>query len=106
MPTANSDRCPTTTVTTTADDDSLPSTLSHSQQQSRRASKAIRCAYGDCTDKAVKIIGECRYCESKYCGRHRLPEAHACDNITSCRQDAYDKNTSKLLRERCVANKV
>lgn len=65
-----------------------------------------RCAYNNCTSKVVKIIGDCRYCNSKYCGRHRLPESHSCDNITSCRQDAYDKNTSKLLRERCVASKV
>ncbi|KAI8149798.1 hypothetical protein BJV82DRAFT_584691 [Fennellomyces sp. T-0311] len=73
-----------------------------SPQKPRRS----RCAFQDCTDKVVKIVGDCRYCQSKYCVRHRLPETHACENMTSCRQDAYNRNSNKLLRERCVGNKV
>ncbi|KAI9299607.1 hypothetical protein BJ944DRAFT_172141, partial [Cunninghamella echinulata] len=68
--------------------------------------KRKRCAFGSCTDKPVKIIGDCRYCESKFCARHRLPEAHACVNLTTCKQAAYERNTLKLLSERCVASKV
>jgi ubiquitin C len=65
-----------------------------------------RCAFGSCHDKVVQIIGDCRYCESKFCARHRLPEAHACVNLTSCKQAAHERNSIKLLSERCVASKV
>ena len=68
--------------------------------------KLIRCAFGTCTDKVVKIIGDCRYCQAKFCGRHRLPEAHACVNLTNCKQVAHERNSVKLLSERCVASKV
>ncbi|KAI8581194.1 hypothetical protein K450DRAFT_233568 [Umbelopsis ramanniana AG] len=68
--------------------------------------KLTRCAFGTCTDKAVKIVGDCRYCEAKFCGRHRLPEAHACVNLTNCKQVAHERNSIKLLSERCVASKV
>jgi ubiquitin C len=68
--------------------------------------KLTRCAFGTCTDKAVKIVGDCRYCEAKFCGRHRLPEAHACVNLTNCKQVAHERNSVKLLSERCVASKV
>jgi ubiquitin len=68
--------------------------------------KKSRCAYTSCSDKVVKIIGDCRYCQHKFCARHRLPEAHACENLMSCRQAAHERNSIKLLSERCVASKV
>ncbi|KAL1926549.1 hypothetical protein VTP01DRAFT_5670 [Rhizomucor pusillus] len=73
---------------------------------STAAGKKKRCAFGDCTDKVVKIIGDCRYCQSKFCSRHRLPEDHACVNLLSCKQAAHERNSTKLLSERCVASKV
>ena len=65
-----------------------------------------RCAVEGCTDKVAKIIGDCRYCSSSYCSRHRLPEAHTCKNIQSCREESFSKNSNKLLGEKCVADKV
>ena len=29
-----------------------------------------KCKFGDCSDKPVKIIGECRYCSGKFCSRY------------------------------------
>ncbi|KAH8557010.1 hypothetical protein BGW37DRAFT_475162 [Umbelopsis sp. PMI_123] len=82
----------------------LEQSASTSAAPARR--KLIRCAFGTCTDKAVKIVGDCRYCEAKFCARHRLPEAHACVNLTNCKQVAHERNSVKLLSERCVASKV
>ncbi|KAI7862223.1 ubiquitin-related domain-containing protein [Spinellus fusiger] len=70
------------------------------------SSKKQRCAFGSCSDKPVKIIGDCRYCQSKFCARHRLPEAHVCVNLKNCREVAHERNSMKLLSERCVASKV
>ncbi|KAG2179538.1 hypothetical protein INT44_006385 [Umbelopsis vinacea] len=82
------------------------STLILEQPAAPARRKLTRCAFGTCTDKAVKIVGDCRYCEAKFCGRHRLPEAHACVNLTNCKQVAHERNSVKLLSERCVASKV
>ncbi|KAI9493865.1 polyubiquitin [Zychaea mexicana] len=65
-----------------------------------------RCAVEHCSNKVVKVVGLCRYCQSQYCSRHRLPEDHACVNLVSCRQAAHERNSVKLLSERCVASKV
>ncbi|CAO3702630.1 unnamed protein product [Rhizopus stolonifer] len=74
--------------------------------EKKQPKKKSRCAFQSCSDKRVKIIGDCRYCQSKFCARHRLPEDHLCENLTSCRQAAHEKNSIKLLSERCVASKV
>jgi predicted nucleic acid binding AN1-type Zn finger protein len=68
--------------------------------------RAGRCHFGDCTDRVVKIVGDCRYCTKRFCGRHRLPEVHACANLTSCQQASFERNAGKLLQEKCVASKV
>ena len=65
-----------------------------------------RCSQNGCADRAIKIVGECRYCAQHYCGKHRLPESHACENLQGCRQQSYEKNSSKLMGEKCVADKV
>lgn len=65
-----------------------------------------RCAAGECTDRVAKIIGDCKYCGMGYCSRHRLPESHQCDNIQGCKQQSFEKNSSKLMGEKCVADRV
>ncbi|KAI8082745.1 ubiquitin family-domain-containing protein [Halteromyces radiatus] len=87
-------------------DDNKINQQSSSSSTPKTITTRKRCAFGSCSDKPVKIIGDCRYCESKFCARHRLPEAHACVNLTSCRQAAHERNSMKLLSERCVASKV
>jgi len=65
-----------------------------------------KCFVPTCTDRPAKIIGDCKYCKQHFCSKHRLPETHQCDNLVSCRQASYDKNSSKLMGEKCVADKV
>ncbi|ORE06513.1 hypothetical protein BCV72DRAFT_207201 [Rhizopus microsporus var. microsporus] len=66
----------------------------------------VRCSLELCTSAYVKIIGDCNYCQAKYCSRHRLPEDHACYNMNVCKQLAHRRNSEKLLNECCVASKV
>jgi ubiquitin C len=68
--------------------------------------KKSRCAFGDCHQKPVLLIGDCKYCNSKFCGSHRLPESHACSNLETCRQIHQSKLKEKLESEKCVASKV
>jgi len=65
-----------------------------------------KCFMGDCADRVAKIVGDCRYCGHHFCSKHRLPESHGCDNLQGCRQQSYEKNSSKLMGEKCVADRV
>ncbi|KAJ2989340.1 pheromone processing endoprotease [Globomyces sp. JEL0801] len=38
-----------------------------------------------------------------YCGKHRLPESHSCENMVEVREGAHQKLAGKLLNEKCVA---
>jgi ubiquitin C len=68
--------------------------------------KSSKCNFGDCSQKPVMIIGDCKFCSSKYCGSHRLPETHACTGIDTCRMQHFNKNKNKLEAEKCIASKV
>ena len=68
--------------------------------------KKNRCAFEGCNKKCALLIGDCRYCNSKYCDIHRLPEGHFCVNIQKCRDAHFQRNQDKLLSEKCVAPKV
>lgn len=70
------------------------------------SAKKNKCCLSDCHERVAKIIGTCRYCSNNYCGKHRLPESHACENIQNCRQQSFEKNSSKLMGEKCVADKI
>jgi len=54
----------------------------------------------------MKIVGDCKYCQKKYCSLHRLAESHVCPNLEWCRTESFEKNTSKLMKEKCVADKI
>jgi ubiquitin C len=65
-----------------------------------------KCAFEGCVKKIAVIVGDCKFCQKKFCTQHRLPESHSCPNIQACRQQSFDKNKEKLLREKCVGVKV
>ncbi|KAI9034442.1 ubiquitin family-domain-containing protein [Hyaloraphidium curvatum] len=64
------------------------------------------CCFADCKQRYVKIIGDCRYCKGKFCGSHRLAEAHVCPELESCRQASFNKLQSKLASEKVTASKI
>ena len=64
------------------------------------------CAVEGCRAEMAPIIGDCKYCASKYCAAHRLPEAHTCVGMKTCHQAAFDRNAAKLQAERCVGAKL
>ena len=60
----------------------------------------------DCHLQYAMIIGDCKFCKAKFCSKHRLPEAHDCPHLQTCRQAQFDKNKEKVMGEQCVAAKV
>jgi len=65
-----------------------------------------KCALDGCNQRPALIIGDCKYCNLKYCGSHRLTESHACSNMQNCREQSFARNKAKLEGEKCVAAKV
>lgn len=59
-----------------------------------------------CLKKTAPIIGDCKFCKLKFCGAHRLPEAHCCYSMQKCRDQSFQQNEKKVLSEKCVATKV
>lgn len=53
-----------------------------------------------CSQAAVRIVGDCSACSSAFCGRHRLPEDHACPGLEGVKKMAHDRLASKLTAER------
>jgi len=65
-----------------------------------------KCQFPECSDRALNIVGTCRFCTQCYCGKHRLPETHVCSNLDSCRQQSHDRLATKLEYEKCSGQKV
>ncbi|KAG9016362.1 hypothetical protein FRB90_003112 [Tulasnella sp. 427] len=59
-----------------------------------------------CNSAAIRIVGDCPHCEAHFCGQHRLPEQHACQNLESCKAAAFERNREKLEGERTVSSKL
>jgi len=72
----------------------------------RGGGKKTVCACEGCTSRVAMIIGHCNYCESDYCGQHRLPELHACQAMSACKDKAFARNAQNLEAGKCVAAKV
>ena len=63
-----------------------------------------RCAV--CYKRAAPIIGDCSFCQSKFCAMHRLPESHTCACMNQCKQQQYESNRDTLMRNKCVASQI
>ncbi|CAL1704928.1 unnamed protein product [Somion occarium] len=59
-----------------------------------------------CNSAALRLVGQCPHCRAEFCGAHRMPEHHNCQNLESCRQQAFEKNKAKLESERTVSPKM
>ena len=67
--------------------------------------KKIRCHFKDCKEKAQPIVGECGFCNERYCGKHRLLESHECSGLEDCKDEARERNKERLEGERTVVVK-
>ena len=76
-----------------------------------------------CNQAVLRLVGQCPHCRLEFCStvrpthvsitpqwltllQQRMPEHHECQNLESCRQQAFEKNKAKLESERTVASKM
>jgi len=38
-----------------------------------------KCNFEGCAKKIAVIVGDCKFCQKKFCTQHRLPEDHDCE---------------------------
>ncbi|KAF2459346.1 hypothetical protein BDY21DRAFT_281956 [Lineolata rhizophorae] len=67
------------------------------------ARKKIRCSHKACRELAQRIVGDCGFCDGRFCARHRLLEDHACKGLEDCKKESHERNKERLEAERTVA---
>ena len=63
-----------------------------------------RCPYSGCKKK--RGIISCNFCQKTFCGVHRIVEDHQCVNFDKCIRESFDRNSDKLMNNKCVRDKV
>lgn len=77
---------------------SATSTPVHTVKKSNKP----RCSHPPCKAAAQPIVGDCGFCQKRFCGKHRMLESHACEGLEDAKQADRDRNTNKLQGERTV----
>jgi len=66
-----------------------------------------RCQHAGCRGRAgLAEIATCRWCGVVHCAAHRIPEDHACAELTACRDEAFDRNRVRLEAAKCAKPRV
>ncbi|KAG0684165.1 hypothetical protein C6P40_001232 [Pichia californica] len=82
------------------------SSIKSSRSKSRSKSKSKKCHFNNCTSTPLRIVGDCQFCQGKFCSKHRLLENHNCKGLKICKDKCYERNALKLQSEQTVASKV
>jgi predicted nucleic acid binding AN1-type Zn finger protein len=64
------------------------------------------CKYLNCTNKASKIIGECKGCNKCFCAKHRYLEVHNCIKLTEIRLINKQEFIKKIKDNAIKVNKI
>jgi len=64
------------------------------------APKKVRCTFKDCKEVAQRIVGDCGFCNGRFCGKHRLLEDHKCTGLEDCKKESHERNAAQLESER------
>ncbi|CAN6628589.1 AN1-type zinc finger protein Tmc1p [Trichomonascus vanleenenianus] len=65
-----------------------------------------RCSYKKCISAPLRGVGDCGFCDGRFCSKHRLMEQHDCIGLHNCKQQMHERNAVKLQEQQTVANKV
>jgi len=78
-----------------------PSTSGTATPTKRKSNKP-RCSKEGCRATAQPIVGDCGFCQKRFCGKHRMLESHNCEGLEDARRADKDRNAAKLEGERTV----
>ncbi|KAK5220188.1 hypothetical protein LTR99_003929 [Exophiala xenobiotica] len=85
---------------------SLPSastpTPSGAATPTKKKPNKPRCSKDGCKAPAQPIVGDCGFCQKRFCGKHRMLESHNCEGLEDARRADKDRNAAKLEGERTL----
>ena len=76
------------------------------KSKSKSKSKSKKCFFDHCTSNQLRMVGDCQFCQGKFCSKHRLLENHNCSGLKICKDKSYERNALKLQSEQVVTSKV
>lgn len=76
------------------------------ENKQKKKKKKNSCSFENCNARVVFMIGDCKWCNLKYCQEHRIPEAHYCSGLDKCKQNSFDINASSVNSMKCVSSKI
>ena len=65
-----------------------------------------RCQFPQCPKKYTLIVGDCKHCQSKFCMKHRYPQAHQCEKIEEVMNKERKILKDRLMNDKCVQDKL
>ncbi|KAJ9501641.1 hypothetical protein H2202_002603 [Exophiala xenobiotica] len=68
----------------------------------KKKSNKPRCSKDGCKAPAQPIVGDCGFCQKRFCGKHRMLESHNCEGLEDARRADKDRNAAKLEGERTL----
>merc|ERR1712000_332198 len=77
-------------------------TTSGAATPTKKKSNKPRCSKGGCKAPAQPIVGDCGFCQKRFCGKHRMLESHNCEGLEDARRADKDRNAAKLEGERTL----
>jgi len=80
----------------------IKSSTSGTATPTKRKSNKPRCSKEGCRATAQPIVGDCGFCQKRFCGKHRMLESHNCEGLEDARRADKDRNAAKLEGERTV----
>lgn len=102
MPSPRNSQEPESSETAATEASSAATSGTSTPTSSKRKSNKPRCTKEGCKAVAPPIVGDCGFCQQRFCGKHRMLESHNCPGLADARQADKDRNTAKLEHERTV----
>jgi len=81
---------------------SKPTPSSGAATPTKKKSNKPRCSKDGCKAPAQPIVGDCGFCQKRFCGKHRMLESHNCEGLEDARKADKERNAAKLEGERTV----
>ncbi|KAH3671044.1 hypothetical protein OGAPHI_000755 [Ogataea philodendri] len=88
------------------DDESTVVEQPKTKVRRKSSKKSNKCSFETCHSAPLRMVGDCSFCQGKFCSKHRLLESHNCKGLQTCKEKSYERNALKLQSEQTVASKV
>lgn len=66
----------------------------------------MKCAFAECLKRVELIIGDCKFCQSKFCIKHRYPSVHNCPKLEEFKTARQELLKRQLEDGKCVSAKM